>query len=98
MEFKTGNNGLNLLFTGGFSVLILFYFCFYCIVSVLVSYHKSIVADVEYTIKENDDAAANTIVEKMMVSESSPWKFTLRAGHYMQGIYITCKKKKKFSY
>lgn len=31
-------------------------------VSVLVSYHKSIVADVEYTIKENGDAAANTIV------------------------------------
>ena len=95
MEFKTGNNGLNLLFTRGFSVLILFYFCFYCIVSVLVSYHKSIVADVEYTIKENDDAAANTIVEKMMVSESSPWKFS----HYVQG--ITCKvftlhaKKKK---
>lgn len=62
MEFKTGKSGLNLLSTWGFSVLILFYFCFYCMVSVLVSYHKSIVADVEYTIKENGDAAADTIV------------------------------------
>lgn len=60
MEFKTGNRRLSLLFTWGFSVLILFYFVF--IVSVLVSYRKSIVADVEYTIKENGGAAANTIV------------------------------------